>query len=325
MISIVYLTNRKQHHFEWFLDGLKNQLKKYNIPIEVIFVDYNCNENNWWDGQFDFKLTHVSPLPTPYQGKHRVTTEDYFCGANAHNSGAVHAIYPYLVFVDDLTCLGENWLEGIIEGAKENYVTLGTYQKHSKMIVENGILISSEVDNSGIDSRWNLCDDNEKIKVPANYLYGCSFGLPTQTYFDLNGMNVGCDSLGYEDADLAIRLERLGVECYYNKKVLTIESIEGHQFGTVMKRVDPVTDLSSYYKVLNNFGLSSSIYPVEANKDQSHAMIEIVRQLDSLKAFWNYFDLSELRDKIKRGEGIALADMEYPSHHWFTDVPLSEM
>ncbi len=325
MISIIYVTSRKESHFDWFLDGLKLQLQKNPIPVQTILVDFYCDRNYWCACDIEGGVEKISPLPTPYQGKYRITKEDYFAAANAHNSGVVYSKYNYLVFIDDLTVLGEHWLEGIIEATKNKQIVFGAYQKHSEMVVESGKLISSKPDLTGIDNRWDYCGDNDKVLIGAHYLYGCCFGMPTQLYFDLNGMNVACDAMGYEDSEFARRLERMNVQCYYDKRIYTIESVEGHQTGTVMKRIDPALPKEKYLDVLSNFGIGGSSYPPNITYDESHCMVDVTKQYSSLKAWWNYFDLSELRDKIRRGEKITLEDMRYPPTHWFTRELISEM
>ena len=40
MISIVYITARKQPHLEWFFESLNNQILVADAEPEIIIVDY---------------------------------------------------------------------------------------------------------------------------------------------------------------------------------------------------------------------------------------------------------------------------------------------
>ena len=92
MLSIVYITFRENCKFEWFIDSLVHQSdENLRKGIQIIIVDgileSNVNESERRSfiksvigGKFEF--VHVPPKPTRWQGKYRVTSENYFAAAN---------------------------------------------------------------------------------------------------------------------------------------------------------------------------------------------------------------------------------------------------
>ncbi len=328
-ITIAYITNRKEPLTDWFYDSL---LKQYNLDFELqlVIVDY-------WNGEIKEKeiffyprpnicVSYVQSLPSWCQGKHKVTTDNYFSATTARNTAAVYAKYEYIAFVDDLSILSPTWLNSVIEGAKNNEVLLGAYRKDKEMIVENGVLISSIQTPEGADVRWNKVRSADKVKVPHNFFYGCSFAMPTEIFLELNGFDHSADYSGYEDALFGLRLKKLGVQCWYDKNMLTIESEEAHfTEGNYFKRVDDEVSEEHYTQVLRNFGLKQSVYPEGTRRDMSHAMLDIVRQCEGYMPRWNYYSLRDLRAKTARRQQITYADMHYPDRHWFYLKKLSDL
>ncbi|MEK7500432.1 MAG: glycosyltransferase family A protein, partial [Patescibacteria group bacterium] len=133
MISIIYITSRKKPRFDWFVDSLQLNLKQFPLlPVELIFVDYwkderdknkyDSDENDfeqirvWQDMIVQYK--HVAPLPSFCQGPHKITKTEYFSASTARNTGFGHAKYDYVVFVDDASVLGPQWLKAVVEGMR---------------------------------------------------------------------------------------------------------------------------------------------------------------------------------------------------------------
>jgi len=323
MISIVYITCRRNNPFQWFWDGLKNQRKLFpDFPMQLIVVDYWAEERSIdLSNDLNIVTSHITPLPSVWQGKHQVTKEPYYAAANARNTGFVYAIHPYIAFCDDVSVLGARWLEAAIEAANNNYIALGAYKKVNKPIVEDGKMISFELESN--DSRWAAAPDNQKAKVTGNQLYGCSFCIPLEAGLVVNGFDCLTDGIGYEDQSFGIRVGRHGYSFYYDKRMLTYESND-HLNDTKMIRNDVMMGKERYSQVLKMFGMQRSIYSAVANKDASHIMVEIATQKNS-QPQWNYFNLRQLRNKRERGEEITLADMKYPERWWCNNSLISEM
>jgi hypothetical protein len=286
MLSLIYITFRENCQFQWTFDALMNQVDILLRPkIQLIIVDgmlqYSENSNNrrayFKDIIKDkFEFIHVEPKPTAWQGRWRITSEDYFAAANTRNTGACYAKYNYMVFVDDLGVLGENWFAAVKKAMEKNIVQCGSYKKTKDIVVENGKYISGDFSN-GTDHR--LSQYKETISLcGGGHLYGSSFALPRSVYFDLNGQNEMCDGGGYEDYDFGIRLEKSKIPIYYNKEMLIYES--DYQFGSDTQRTcirtDPFkNDVNDYNKIFHKFNIKNI---TGGRTDMSHFMLNYAYQ-----------------------------------------------
>lgn len=324
MITICYITARKNPLFDWFLKGFIRQRNQFaDIPMQLLIVDL-WKEERVLDLELipNTQIDHITPLPSVWQGKHRLTKDNWFTAANARNTAFVYAIHPTIAFVDDLTVLGDQWMEAVIDAAKNNYCALGAYQKQVNMVVEDGRLISGEVKPDGHDSRWHLTRDNSKVKVRGDLLYGCSFVVPLENCLQINGFDHLTDSIGYEDQGFGKRLEKTGVKFYYDKRLFTVESNDHFSTDEIMLRHDPVLN-GSYYPTLNRFGINQSIYSEPFNKDCSHIIVECASK-QSPMAVYNPYSLRTLRAKREAGEEIQLADLNYSDRTWYDNQLLTE-
>lgn len=324
-ITFAYLTFRAINHYEWFIEGLNRQLDKHpEINAQIIRVQYNAG---FKEPRYDSfrKTLVVEPLPSPFQGRYQISKNSYYAAATARNTAFVHAIHGYVVCVDDLCVIGPKWLDAVIEGCKNEQIILGTYSKARKMVVEDGILISSEYNQDGQDSRSNVVDKDGKTHVPGNLLYGCCFATPLESMLEINGFDVMCDVSGYEDQITGHRLQRSGVGTWYDRRMLVIESEEDHHEQPPLIRIDPETSRDRYFEILKSFGVEKSKYREPFRYDSSHAIVDIGYNSDSYKSHWNNFSLRDLRWKRENGIDITLQDMNYPEKHWFIDELITEM
>ncbi len=324
MISIVYLTNRKENLFHWFAQSiLRQDIDNY----EIIVVDFwlNKDRETYYESLIptSIPLKCIKPLPSPIQGDCRVTSQNYFSASNARNTGLVYAKGDYIMYVDDLSVLSAEWGIGVSEAANGRYILEGAYRKDKGMAVEDGVQISGEP--SGIDSRWGQCGDG-KQRGNSSWLFGCSVGMPIDIACEVNGWDCMCDILGYEDSQMGERLQKLGVQFIYDKRVLTIESEEHHFLdGNYFVRFDPAVDTwEQYLSVLNKFRLSTTTFNNFVRYDASHILIDCVKQKGH-RAYGNNFDIHELRNKVKAGTEITMEDMKFATHFWFDGKPLTEM
>lgn len=325
MISIIYLSNRKECKFEWFAASFRNQFSETSgEQFEIIFVDFYKEERSvGYETLIPtfIPFKHVLPLPSLVQGKHKITSKNYFSASCARNAGIVHATGDYIMYVDDLSILAPTWLSGVIESAKTRCVLEGAYRKDKNMLIENGLLISSEVE--GEDSRWKMCGDGRN-KGYASWLFGCSVGMPLDTALQVNGWDNICDCMGYEDCLMGLQLQKLTNDFVYDKNVLTIESSEHHFLeGNYFIRQDPQTTKENYFEILSRYGVYSSTYHNLKEYNQSHAVMDLTKQLP-VGAVGNKFSLRELRDKVIAGAELTIDDMKYDEIHWFTGKHLSE-
>jgi hypothetical protein len=298
-LTIAYMTNRKEPHFEWFFDSLLNQ--DNNLELNVLVVDRYALERpiDDFNGYFhDF--FRVEPKPCVWQGKNRLTKSDYFAASNARNTALCLCDTEWIAYVDDLSVLLPGWLERVKAAMQGNYIACGAYQKVKNLVVENGLVKSFEDFPQGRDTRIPLAN-KDLFPHQGSWLYGCSLAGPVEAFLSVNGWDENCDSCGGEDTALGYRLSNAGYKLMFDKKMMTYESEEGHHSGEVFKRVD------------------------KGNRpdDKSHALLRM-----ALETKWapNYFGeggIRELRNRVLKGEPFPV--MTIPQHDFFDGQPISEM
>ena len=305
MISFVYITCRKNPILEWFVDSLYNQILEDNFDlklIQIVIVDFELQYDNSRkeyikniiNNRFDF--IHVPPKPTPYQGLHRLTSQNYFCASNARNTGIIYSEHPYLVFVDDLSVLGDNSFKEIVKCAKEQIVVGFAYKKVYDLSVENGKIITKTECVSGTDHRINLSNSTFH-QISGCQLYGYS-ASPKSVLFRVNGYDELCASMGGEDYNYGMRIEKLQIKIYYNKNVMFYES-EGPQYkDNIFIRRDPKLSKELYTNLLRKYNVEKRY--VECNVyDLSHFFLDLLTRQNYWYSEGNNYILEELCKKKK--------------------------
>jgi hypothetical protein len=319
-ISVVYVTHRLEPRFEWFADALAAQLD--GEDLEVILVDglHSAERGERFARAANgrFPLRHVPAKPTPYNGPHRATLHEYFAPASARNTGIVYAQRPFVVFVDDLSLPMAGWWQAAARAARSGYVVAGAYQKHCEMSVLDGLLRSSRLDGEGLDSRWQVGSDEDTVAIGGGALYGCSFGAPRELLLDLNGLDELCDAIAGEDCQLGCRVEHAEVPIYYDRRMLTIESVEDHAQGPVLERLNPAAHPAIYMARLREFGVEERWRP--GAWDSQHMIFDLVHGQRSTASIGNCCELRTLDP----GDLEATA-ASFPRHHWFDQRPLAEL
>ncbi len=247
LYTVAYFTNRREPHFEWFMDALAAQSHDLE-ETQLILVDYWLAPGHPHvmpdlrreemakivDGRCQF--FHIPPKPTPWQGAHRQTSRDWFAAANARNTALIVADGRTFVGVDDLSVPLPGWWDQVRHSSTHGYLAMGAYKKVRELRVENGNVISFRDDGNGHDSRWGTGSDGGIMPVTGANLYCCSFSLPLEVALKVDGYDPFCDGLGAEDTDFGQRVERSGCPCFYNRNMLTYESMEGHELEPSFKR-----------------------------------------------------------------------------------------
>jgi hypothetical protein len=292
MLSIVYITFRENCKFEWFVDSLVHQsTPEQRSSIQIIIVDGLLHDPvipeadrrkfvaETINGAFEF--VHVPPKPTIWQGKYRLTSENYFAAANTRNTGACYAKYPYIAFHDDLGCPSQTWLNAVLGAKIKNEVHCGAYTKAYDIIVENGV-VTSKRDN-GVDHRLSVYGQNISSAYNSHF-YGSSFCMPLELYFKLNGINEMCDGNAGEDYEFGMRILRNGTQFYYNKLMFIYESedIFGSDRERKCIRADPKKDPNNPKSDLSHYMLDyvavcdiHSINPEFSLRDYNHKIVNL--------------------------------------------------
>lgn len=283
MLSIIYITFRENCMFEWFIEPLKKSIAEngFNFPIQIIVVDgflYECPDKTARREYFSQKvgnleLTHVSPKPTRWQGEFKLTQENYFAAANTRNSGACYAKHGFIAFVDDLGIIKSTWLPAVVNAMRRNEIHCGAYTKVKNIVYDlSSCSYNGGDENGGRDHRLSVY--NQDISpCPGGHVYGSSFCLPKNVYFELNGQNEmydGCS--GGEDYDFGIRLQKTGHKIFYNKQMFINES--DYTFGSDSSRrcirADPETSNHNFVNALREYRLTDT---APARRDLSHFML----------------------------------------------------
>lgn len=315
MLTIAYLTNRKDCRIEWFFQSLANEVARTLIgwdQIKVVVVDYwmwydtdNSRRDEFVRKAFDAgcqKPTHVPPAPTVWQGPHKLTKEDHFDAANTRNTALCYALDGYIVYVDDLSVLLPGWLDGVLEAKRVHYIACGAYRKVKDLVVVQGAVNSFTPFPAGDDNRQKL--PQLHANCPPNWMYGCSFAAPVEALLAINGQPaLWCAGMSYEDAVSGEALGRNGYIFRYDPRMMTYESEELHAQGKPFRRDDP--------------GVSPN--------DKSHALLDKCR---GVKSFPNNFGggftkLADLRQHILAGGSFPIPTE--PTTEWFTGKPLCEL
>lgn len=255
MISFCHITGRTDPKWAWYVDAVCNQASPQELKDwQFTFIDRSLWAN--WSHRAApdsriafadpfyhdadrrkqladivagrFRYSHVPTMPNIYQGPFRLTTKDWFYAGVARNTGVITARHPYIMFCDDLALPCQQWLSQVRHAAEHKYLCAGMYAKRLKMVVANGLMVSSEDHPGGVDSRMPHGLDTGIVPWSGAGVYGCSFGAPLENLLQVDGCGLEVAAQGSDDYCLGIRLERTGLKVFLNKNCFTTESEEAH-------------------------------------------------------------------------------------------------
>lgn len=296
MISLIYLTNRIDCKLEWTIDSFANQYDGA-IPVEWIIVDFYADEpvreqyiKDCMKGTFNY--THVTPKPSPVQGKHKITKDEWFAASNARNTGCIYANGTYMAFVDDLSCFGQNWWKAVKKGYLNQVTVAGCYAKIFGLDVELGVRIAGENRDLGKDARLRANPNSRYIS--GGELFGCSFAIPVDVYCSVNGMDELLDTLGMEDYTFGMQLQKKKHPIWFDVDMYTEENEEMHSGGLVFKREDKLLTAGEYEIARQRLGCTL-YYQQNARTDSSHLFLDMLYSQHEAWSFGNSFILSILK------------------------------
>jgi glycosyltransferase involved in cell wall biosynthesis len=292
-LTVAYITSRVDPKIEWFFDSLDRQTRPG--PERVVVVDFHKD-----DRPLDVRgAIHVAPKPNVWQGKHRLTKEDWFAAANARNTALCLAPDGFLAYVDDVSVLMPGWLDAVRRAMAGNYIVLGAYKKVQRLEVDLGIVRSYQ--DYSTDSRLGHSPDGRMLGCGGSWLFGCSLAGPVEWFLTVNGWPEMSDGLSFEDVLMGFALQNNGFPMQYDPKMLTFESEEAHHNGKVFRRTDK--------------GVSPN--------DKSHAALNIAK---ISKDFPNYFGeggIRRVREAVLRGEPFPI--QQIPENDWFDGQFIRDM
>lgn len=323
MLSFVYTSCRKNPKFEWFVDALYNQVIEENFDtslIEIVMVDFELQYDETRKETMQqivnnrFKFTHVEPMPSPWQGKYRLSSRDCFSASLARNTGVCYTSYSYIFFIDDLCVLGPGSFKHMVDYAKQNIVVAFSYKKVWELEVNNGNITNKRETPGGTDFRINQHGDF--VKIGGSQLYGYS-GSPLSVLLSVNGYDEICNSVAGEDYHYGMRIEKLSIPIYYSKKVIFYESEDLADQGNVFLRRDPFLTESQYKELMQRYKIIVRMVP-NGRTDISHLILDMLTRNKAWSEGNNY-SLTELRktkkfntdfDKdLKTLDGVYIRDL----------------
>lgn len=304
MLTICFLSNRREPMAAWFFDSLHRECSGLYADIKVVFVDFYAD----YPGRRDeiaalthCPVTHIPPKPTVWQGAHRLTSCDYFAASNARNTGLCVAPDGYIAYVDDLSVILPGWLAEVRHAMQGNYIALGTYQKVLSLEVVNGQVLGYRDFPPGHDTRMGKTFTREPVACGGGWLFGASVALPVEALLTINGWDEDADSMGSEDYLCGIMLEKRGYPLRFCPRMKTLESEERHHLEKPFKRI---------------------IKP--GNPDASHRLLNLVLGATPRLTAPNFQDMRQTRQWVLY-DNRPFPIIQCPEHDWRDGQPLREM
>ena len=305
-LTISYCTSRKDPKIEWFLDSLYRECGGNYDGIKIVVVSLHELPLHLSSSVPEIRsiinLTAVPPKPNVWQGKHRLTSTDWFAAANSRNTALCLAPDGYIAYVDDLSVLLPGWLDRVKAAMDGGYIACGTYQKVKDLVVENGEVKSFTDYPQGHDTGRQPFALSPLSPCVGGWLFGCSCAMPVEALLTIGGWPEFCDGLGFEDCVCGVALKNANdYPMFYDSKMMTYESEELHHVEPAMKRTDK--------------GISPD--------DKSHRALNIVQS--GTKFFDNYVQggMRTLREKILKGEPFPI--VQIPDRCWYDGQLLKDM
>ena len=300
-LTVAYVTARHEPKTEWFMDSLHRETGGDYSNTKIIIVNSFLDQRyqittRLHDGTYvDF--THTPPKPTIWQGKYRITKEDWWAKCNAMNTAIAMCDTEWIAFVDDRSVLAHGWLQCVQDSMIHDYAVCGSYEKRSSMKVNNGE-ITELGELLGQDIRTQ-----RKFPVRTSDWYGGSGALPLEWCLRVNGFPEDiCDGLGFEDIAFGILLRNNHLDMRYDSKMRIIEDRTPTEIGGALKRASkPSPNEDKYqakdYRILSIMGEST--------------------------VSGNSYNLTELRQRTLAGEPWPAPTAS--KYDWFDGEPVSEM
>jgi hypothetical protein len=304
MITFIYSTCRKNPKFDWFIDCLYNQAVECNFfGIQIVLVDFQLQYDKTRietykkivDKRFDF--VHVEPKPSAFQGKYRFSSKDYFAPAIPRNTGVCYAKHKYLLFIDDLSVMAPNSLRKIIDYSEKNIVVAFAYTKCYNLNVNNGNIITFDPVKGFEDHRLSIDSSSDLTPIRGSQFYGYA-ACPIDVLLSINGYDEICNTIGQEDCNFGVRLEKTGKSIFFSKDVIFYESEEGAFNDNIFTRLNRDIPEDLYRNLMKQYGITQRWH--EGPFTQISLMVDLLAR-DKTWTEGNNYNLKDLRIKIFKG------------------------
>jgi len=296
-LTIAYITARKEPRLDWFLDSLARQTRPDN-NLQIIVVDTHPEGRN-----LPSTILHTEPKPTVWQGKSRLTKQDWWAVSNSKNTAICLCRNDWIAFLDDRCVLQHNWLNALRNARERGYGILGTYQKRVGISVENGVIKHAGI-VIGEDGRRDYVKqyraDAAPTPAPGSWAFGCSLAIPLEWCLAVNGYPEECDSLSMEDVIFGMMLENNGFNLQFDHRMAVVQDRTPGQIGPDIARS------------------SKERHPNDPT-DKGH---EALRRFGKQKRSSHHWDIRAIRDAVLAGGKFP--DAAEPTNDWYDGQPLHE-
>lgn len=306
--TIAYITSRNHPRFDWFFDSLRRQHGVQNID-QVIVVDLFAGQDERRvqvrECAGNLNLLHVEPKPSIWQGKHRITKDDWWNASGSRNTAFALCRSEWIAFLDDRCVLQPGWVDTVMMAIRGGYIVAGAYEKRVNMVAVKGVIADLGVAGgpsiSGSDSREAYCKSKKTpmpFKCGGEWLFGCNFALPLVCGLQVNGFPEDyCDGVSMEDVIFGMILFNAGFKLCYDHRMKMIEDRTPGETGPTIHRKDK--------------GVSP--------KDKTHKLLEVFKGAKTSK---NSYNLSLLRQKVLRGEPFPMPTAK--TVDWYDSQPIKD-
>lgn len=303
-LTVCYITGRMDPRIDWFFDSLIPQIYE-NEPVEILVVDRFANIFNYVkDPPKAVPVRWAEPKPCVWQGRHRLTKDDWWAASNARNTAICLCKTPWIAFVDDRSVLQPGWLQQIRHAQDDGYAVCGGYQKRINMKVQGGLIIEKG-EITGRDHRLQYAKEHRPGQVvfpcPGEWMYGANLAVPLEWALAVNGYEELMDGLSAEDVVFGMMLANNNFPICFNIHMRIVEDRTPSEIGEPLPRT------------------SKERHPHDT-LDKGHKALERFSHLKRTEHQWN---LSEIREQVLAGGQFPIPTG--PTHDWFDDQPLAEM
>lgn len=236
-LTIGIITSRPEPKIEWIMESLGRQRGDARVPVIMVVDSFAPRDLGV---RVDL---HVQPKPSLWNGKHRVTSQDWWAASSYRNTILCHAQTEWVMFLDDRCMVDVGMTQALEDAMAGNYAVFGAYQKRHFMECEGGIITAEGVitgHDHRIESwrRYILGNVPVAMPSPPSWAYGCCLALPLEWALEIGGFEEACDGMSAEDTVFGAMLANNGREMRFDPGMKVIQDRTPGQIGIPMRRED---------------------------------------------------------------------------------------
>jgi len=296
-LSIGFLTGRNEPRLDWVIDDVAAQARP-DDEIQIVVIDAiehmrDPESSPIVDdrvrasfGRAPLVRAQVAPVrPNIWQGRHRVTKQDWWSTAASRNTFLCLAEHDYIAFLDDCCHIGKRWLDTVRRAEQERCSAItGSFEKTRGEVIDHRAVTypAGMVDCTGA------------------WLYGCTFCLPLEWALEVNGFEEGCDGAAGEDYMFGLMLARRHRQIDFSTSLHVIQD-------------RPIGDESCAHRFR------------KLDKADGAKNIAAIARFGSRTSTEFTPDLRALRETLRAGGVFPIPDPDADWRDWFDGQPIREM